>query len=191
MIRRFTLRQRTTGGNVNPIGPRSVYDEAKRFSESMTMAYHRTHSVDARIVRIFNTYGPRMRLHDGRIVPNFIYQSATNQDMTIYGDGSQTRSFCYVEDLVRGIYAVSTIDGLDGEVFNLGNTDEYSVKDFAEYIKTMLDSKSEIVYKDLPEDDPKMRRPDITKATKVLGWQPKISLKEGLERTVEYFRTKI
>jgi len=178
-------------GNVNPIGPRSVYDEAKRFSESMTMAYHRTHSIDTRIVRIFNTYGPRMRLHDGRIVPNFIYQAATNQPLTIYGDGSQTRSFCFVEDLVAGIYRVSTMDGLDGEVFNLGNTGEYTVKEFAEYIKGMLQSKSEIVYKALPEDDPKMRRPDISKAVRVLGWEPKISLKEGLERTVEYFKTKI
>jgi len=178
-------------GNVNPIGPRSVYDEAKRFSESMTMAYQRTHGIDTRIVRIFNTYGPRMRLHDGRIVPNFIYQSATNQDITIYGDGSQTRSFCYVADLVEGIYAVSVQDDLDGEVFNLGNTGEYTVKEFAEYIKSMLNSKSEIVYRDLPEDDPKMRRPDISKAKRILGWEPKHSLKEGLEKTIEYFRTKI
>jgi dTDP-glucose 4,6-dehydratase len=178
-------------GNVNPIGPRSVYDEAKRFSESMTMAYHRTHGVDTRIVRIFNTYGPRMRLHDGRIVPNFIYQAATGQNMTIYGDGSQTRSFCFVEDLVAGIYKVSTIEGLDGEVFNLGNTDEYTVKDFAHYIKEMLESSSEIIYKELPEDDPKMRRPDISKARRILGWEPKISLREGLSRTVDYFKTKI
>lgn len=178
-------------GNVNPIGPRSVYDEAKRFSESMTMAYHRTHSIDTRIVRIFNTYGPRMRLHDGRIVPNFIYQCATNQNLSIYGDGSQTRSFCFVEDLVAGIYKVSVMDGLDGEVFNLGNTDEYSVKDFAVYIRDLMESKSEIIYKPLPEDDPRMRRPDITKARRILGWEPKISLKEGLERTVEYFKTKI
>lgn len=178
-------------GNVNPIGPRSVYDEAKRFSESMTMAYHRKHNIDTRIVRIFNTYGPRMRLHDGRIVPNFIYQSATNEPITIYGDGSQTRSFCFVQDLVDGIYRVSDMEGLDGEVFNLGNTDEYTVKEFAEYIREMLASKSEIIYKELPEDDPKMRRPDISKARKVLGWEPKITLREGLEQTVEYFRGKI
>jgi len=178
-------------GNVNPIGPRSVYDEAKRFSESMTMAYHRKHGIDVRIVRIFNTYGPRMRLHDGRIVPNFIYQASTNQDITIYGDGSQTRSFCFVEDLVEGIYGVSTIDDLNGEVFNLGNTDECTVKDFAVYIRDMLGSKSEIIYKELPEDDPKMRRPDISKAKRVLGWEPKVSLKEGISRTVEYFRAEI
>jgi dTDP-glucose 4,6-dehydratase len=178
-------------GNVNPVGPRSVYDEAKRFSESMTMAYQRTHGVDARIVRIFNTYGPRMRLHDGRIVPNFIYQCSTNEDLTIYGDGSQTRSFCYVKDLVEGIYKVSTIDDLDGEVFNLGNTDEYSVKDFALYIKEMLESKSEIVYKELPEDDPKMRRPDISKAKRVLDWEPKVSLRDGLQATIDYFRSQI
>jgi dTDP-glucose 4,6-dehydratase len=178
-------------GNVNSIGPRSVYDEAKRFSEATVMAYHRTHNIDTRIVRIFNTYGPRMRLHDGRIVPNFIYQCATNQDLTVYGDGSQTRSFCFVEDLVEGIYIVSTQDDLEGEVFNLGNTDEYTVKDFALYIKDMLGSKSEIVYRELPEDDPKMRRPDITKAKRVLGWEPKVSLKDGLQATVEYFRDKL
>jgi len=178
-------------GNVNSIGPRSVYDEAKRFSESMAMAYHRTHGVDIRMVRIFNTYGPRMRLHDGRIVPNFIYQASTNQDITIYGDGSQTRSFCFVSDLVAGIYRVSTQEGIDGEVFNLGNTGEYTVKDFAEYIKEMLSSDSSIVYKELPEDDPKMRRPDITKAKTTLGWEPVVSLREGLEQTVAYFKTKL
>jgi len=178
-------------GNVNSIGPRSVYDEAKRFSEATVMAYHRTHGVDTRIVRIFNTYGPRMRLHDGRIVPNFIYQCSTNKELTIYGDGSQTRSFCFVKDLVEGIYRVSTIEGLDGDVFNLGNTDEYTVKDFALYIKEMLESKSELVYQELPEDDPKMRRPDIAKAKKVLGWQPEVSLRDGLQATVDYFKTKI
>lgn len=178
-------------GNVNPIGPRSVYDEAKRFSESMTMAYHRTHGVDTRIVRIFNTYGPRMRLYDGRIVPNFIYQCATDQDITIYGDGSQSRSFCFVDDLVEGIYKVSLAEGIEGEVFNLGNTDEYTVKDFALYIKEMLASKSEVVYRELPEDDPKMRRPDITKARNILGWEPKVSLRDGIQKTVDYFKSRI
>ncbi|WP_022851342.1 UDP-glucuronic acid decarboxylase family protein [Limisalsivibrio acetivorans] len=178
-------------GNVNPLGPRSVYDEAKRFSESMTVTYHRKHGVDARIVRIFNTYGPRMRLNDGRIIPNFVYQALTGKPITVYGDGSQTRSFCYIEDLVEGIYRVSTMEGISGEVFNLGNTDEYTVKSFAEIITDNLQASGGLVYEDLPQDDPKRRCPDITKAKKVLGWEPKVSLDDGLRETVDYFREAI
>jgi dTDP-glucose 4,6-dehydratase len=178
----------TYWGNVNSIGVRSVYDEAKRFSESMAMAYHRTHDVDVRIVRIFNTYGPRMRLNDGRIIPNFVYQALMGQPISIYGDGSQTRSFCYIADLVEGIYRVATQEGINGEVFNLGNTDEYNVKNFAELIVRFLDSSSSIKYLPLPEDDPKRRCPDISKAERVLSWKPEVKIDEGLRHTVEFFK---
>ncbi|WP_457622604.1 UDP-glucuronic acid decarboxylase family protein [Persephonella sp.] len=178
-------------GNVNPIGPRSVYDEAKRFSEAMTMAYHREHHIDVRIVRIFNTYGPRMRLNDGRVVPNFISQALRGEDLTVYGDGSQTRSFCYIDDLVEGIFKVSIKENIEGEVFNLGNPDECKIIDFAKIIIKKTGSKSGIQFKPLPEDDPKQRCPDITKARKILGWEPKVSLDEGLENTIQYFKNKL
>lgn len=181
----------TYWGNVNSVGVRSVYDEAKRFSEAMTMAYHRTHGVDVRIVRIFNTYGPRMRLNDGRIIPNFAYQALQGEPVTVYGDGSQTRSFCYISDLVEGIYRTAAQDGLDGEIINLGNTDEYAVEDFARLIIGFLGSKSEVVHKELPQDDPKRRCPDITKAERVLGWRPVVSIYEGLRQTIEFFRHTI
>ncbi|WP_460215279.1 UDP-glucuronic acid decarboxylase family protein [Geovibrio sp. ADMFC3] len=181
----------TYWGNVNSVGKRSVYDEAKRFSEAMTMAYHRTHGVDVRIVRIFNTYGPRMRLNDGRIIPNFAYQALKGEPVTVYGDGSQTRSFCFISDLVEGIYRTAMQDGLDGEIFNLGNTDEYAVEDFARLIIGFLGSKSEIVFKPLPEDDPRRRCPDITKAENTLGWRPVVSIYEGLRQTIEFFRHTI
>ncbi len=181
----------TYWGNVNPIGPRSVYDEAKRFSEAMTMAYHREHHIDVRIVRIFNTYGPRMRLNDGRVVPNFISQALRDEELTVYGDGSQTRSFCYIDDLVEGIFKVSLKEGIEGEVFNLGNPDEYRIIDFANIIIQKTGSRSGIIFKPLPEDDPKQRCPDITKAKKILNWEPKISLDEGLENTIQYFKNKL
>jgi dTDP-glucose 4,6-dehydratase len=176
-------------GNVNPIGPRGVYDEAKRFAEAITMAYHRTHGVKARIVRIFNTHGPRMRLNDGRVVPNFIAQALRDEPMTVYGDGSQTRSFCYVSDLVEGLVRLLRSD-YSGPV-NLGNPMEVTILQFAERIKALTQSKSEIVYRPLPEDDPKVRQPDITRARKLLGWEPKVSLDEGLRHTIEYFRDKV
>ncbi len=178
-------------GNVNPIGPRSVYDEAKRFSEAMTMAYHREHNIDVRIIRIFNTYGPKMRINDGRVIPNFIYQSLTGEDLTIYGTGEQTRSFCYIDDLIDGIYKITMKDGIEGEVFNLGNPDEYKILDLAKIILEKTSSKSGIVFKPLPTDDPKQRCPDITKAKKILNWEPKISLDEGLENTIQYFKNKL
>lgn len=181
----------TYWGNVNSIGVRSVYDEAKRFSEAMTMAYHRTHRVDARIVRIFNTYGPRMRLNDGRIIPNFAYQALMGEPVTVYGDGSQTRSFCYISDLVEGIFRVASQEGLNGEIFNLGNTDEYAVGDFAKLIIRFLETSSGIEYKELPLDDPRRRCPDITKAKRVLGWQPVVSIEDGLRQTIEFFRNAI
>ncbi|MCX7715840.1 MAG: SDR family oxidoreductase [Endomicrobia bacterium] len=173
-------------GNVNPIGPRGVYDEAKRFAEAMTMAYHRYHKLPVRIVRIFNTYGPRMRLNDGRVVPNFIYQALKNKPITVYGDGSQTRSFCYISDLVEGIYKLLMKN--IPEPVNLGNPQEMKIIDFAKLIKKLIGSKSKIVFKPLPEDDPHQRKPDITKAKKLLGWQPKVSLEEGIKLTIEYFR---
>ena len=173
-------------GNVNPIGPRGVYDEAKRFAEALTMAYHRTHGVQTRIVRIFNTHGPRMRLNDGRVVPNFIAQALRGEPMTVYGDGSQTRSFCYVSDLVEGIVRLLRSDH-SGPV-NCGNPMEVSILQFAQKIKALTGSKSEIVYKPLPEDDPKVRQPDIGLARRLLGWEPKVSLEEGLQKTIDYFR---
>ena len=176
-------------GNVNPIGPRGVYDEAKRFAEAMTMAYHRTHGVDTRIIRIFNTYGPRMRPRDGRVVSNFIVQALLGEPLTIYGDGSQTRSFCYVDDEVEGIYRLF-MHG-DNEPTNIGNPDEYTVKQLAEIVVELTGTSAPIVHHELPVDDPKVRRPDITKARKQLGWEPKVPVREGVARTIEYFRTLV
>jgi len=176
----------TYWGNVNPIGPRGVYDEAKRYAEAITMAYHRYHGVDTRIVRIFNTYGPRMRANDGRVVPNFISQALSGEDITVYGDGSQTRSFCYVSDLIEGIYRLMMSDCTDP--VNIGNPAEMSVLEFAKVIIEITGSKSKIVYESLPVDDPKVRRPDISKARELLGWEPKVGLREGLRQTIEYFK---
>jgi len=176
-------------GNVNPIGPRGVYDEAKRFAEAMTMAYHRYHGVDTRIARIFNTYGPRMRLNDGRVVPNFIHQALRGEDLTIYGDGSQTRSFCYIEDLVEGM--VRLLFSREIEPVNLGNPDEYSIQDFARVILQVTGSRSRIVYQTLPTDDPRVRKPDISRARAVLGWNPKVDLKDGIGKTILYFQEKL
>jgi dTDP-glucose 4,6-dehydratase len=173
-------------GNVNPIGPRGVYDEAKRFSEAMTMAYHRYHGIDTRIVRIFNTYGPRMRPHDGRVVSNFIVQALLGEPLTVYGEGSQTRSFCYVADEVEGIYQLFMRG--DSEPMNIGNPDEYTVKQLAEIVIELTDSSSEIAYQPLPTDDPKVRKPDITRARRLLGWEPRVPVREGIERTVAYFK---
>ena len=181
----------TYWGNVNPIGPRSVYDEAKRFSEALTMAYYREHKIDIRIVRIFNTYGPRMRMNDGRVVPNFITQALKNEPITVYGDGTQTRSFCYIDDLVEGILRMATTDKLNGEVSNLGNPEEYNIRDFAQIIKELTNSKSPIVFKPLPQDDPKQRKPDITRIKTTLQWEPKISLNEGLKKTINWFKDKL
>jgi len=176
-------------GNVNPIGPRGVYDEAKRFAEAITMAYHRTHGVQTRIVRIFNTYGPRMRLRDGRVVPNFIAQALRGEPMTVYGDGSQTRSFCYVSDLVEGIVRLLRSD-YAGPV-NCGNPVEVTILEFAERIKALTASASEIVFRPLPVDDPKVRQPDITRARTILGWEPAVGLDDGLRRTIDYFRDRV
>jgi dTDP-glucose 4,6-dehydratase len=176
-------------GNVNPVGPRGVYDEAKRFAEALTMAYFRYHGVDTKIARIFNTYGPRMRLNDGRAIPTFISQALKNEDMTVYGDGNQTRSFCYIDDLVEGIYRL-LMSGVN-EPVNLGNPHEMTVFALAETIKDLTGSSSKIVNKPLPEDDPKVRQPDISKAQKHLGWKASVGLKEGLEKTIEYFRKKL
>ncbi|WP_406659827.1 UDP-glucuronic acid decarboxylase family protein [Methanolobus sp. ZRKC3] len=173
-------------GNVNPIGPRGVYDEAKRYAEAITMAYHRYHDIDTRIVRIFNTYGPRMRANDGRVVPNFINQALNGEDITVYGDGSQTRSFCYVSDLVDGIYRLMMSDFADP--VNIGNPAEMTVLEFAEEVLEIIGSDSKIVFNELPVDDPKVRRPDISRAKEVIKWEPKVGLKEGLEQTVDYFR---
>jgi len=173
-------------GNVNPIGPRGVYDEAKRFMESITMAYHNFHGVETRIIRIFNTYGPRMRLNDGRALPAFMSQALTGQDLTIFGDGSQTRSFCYVSDLVEGIYRLLLSDY--HLPVNIGNPAEISLKEFAEEILALTGSKQKLIYQALPTDDPKQRKPDITKATELLGWAPKVDRKEGLKITYEYFK---
>jgi len=180
-------QQETYWGNVNPIGPRGVYDEAKRFMEAMTMAYHTYHGVETRIVRIFNTYGPRMRLNDGRVLPAFIGQALRGEDLTIFGDGSQTRSFCYVDDLVEGIYRLLMSD-YAGPV-NVGNPQEITIKDFAEEIIKLTGTKQKVVYHELPVDDPKQRQPDITLAREILKWEPKIDRAEGLKRTYAYFRT--
>jgi dTDP-glucose 4,6-dehydratase len=176
-------------GNVNPIGPRGVYDEAKRFAEALTMAYHRTHKVQTRIVRIFNTHGPRMRLNDGRVVPNFISQALRREPLTVYGDGSQTRSFCYVSDLVEGIVRLLRSD-YSGPV-NCGNPSEVTILEFAKRIIALTGSSSEIVFRPLPEDDPKVRQPDITRARKLLGWEPRVGLEDGLRHTIDYFRDKV
>lgn len=178
-------------GNVNPVGPRSVYDEAKRFSEALSMAYYREYGLDVRIVRIFNTYGPRMKLEDGRVVPNFIFQALKGMDLTVYGDGSQTRSFCYVDDLVEGIVLVAEQEEIYYRVLNLGNPDEYKIIDFAQIIIEKTGSNSKIIFKPLPRDDPKMRKPDITKAVECLQWKPEISLDEGIRRTIEFFQSEI
>ncbi|MCO6495128.1 MAG: SDR family oxidoreductase [Bacteroidetes bacterium] len=174
-------------GNVNPVGPRGVYDEAKRFQEAITMAYHTYHGLETRIVRIFNTYGPRMRLNDGRVLPAFIGQALRGEDLTAFGDGSQTRSFCYVSDLVEGIYRLLLSDY--AKPVNIGNPDEITINDFAQEILALTGSKNKIIYKPLPENDPKQRRPDITLAKKLLGWEPKIHRAEGLKKTLEYFKT--
>ena len=182
-------QKETYWGNVNPIGPRGVYDEAKRFAEAMTVAYHRFHALDAKIVRIFNTYGPRMRLHDGRAVPAFMSQALRNEDVTIFGDGSQTRSFTYVTDLVDGIIRLMLSDVNDP--VNIGNPRETTIEEMARTIIRMTGSSSRIVYRDLPVDDPKVRQPDITRARTLLGWEPRVELEEGLEHTIGYFRSKL
>jgi dTDP-glucose 4,6-dehydratase len=176
-------------GNVNPVGPRSCYDEAKRFSEALTMAYHNMHGVRTRIVRIFNTYGPRMRLADGRVLPNFLCQALRAEPLTIYGDGSQTRSFCYVDDLVEGVWRLIGVE--ESFPVNIGNPDEMTIRQFAERILAATGSRSPMIVKPLPADDPKMRRPDITRASKLLGWSPKVTLEEGLEKTVRDFRARL
>jgi dTDP-glucose 4,6-dehydratase len=176
-------------GNVNPIGPRGVYDEAKRFAEAITMAYHRFHQLDTRIVRIFNTYGPRMRIRDGRVVPNFIMQALKGEPLTVYGQGQQTRSFQYIDDLIAGLDKLLHSD--HHLPVNIGNPYEMTVLEFAKKIIELTQSKSEIVYKPLPEDDPQVRQPDIAKARKILGWEPKIKLEDGLVKTIDYFRTKV
>src|SRR5213593_3620922 len=173
-------------GNVNPVGPRGVYDEAKRFAEALVMAYHRVHGLETRIVRIFNTHGPRMRLNDGRVVPNFIAQALRGEPMTVYGDGSQTRSFCFVSDLVEGIVRLLRSD--HSEPVNCGNPMEVSILQFAEKIRALTGSRSEIVFRPLPEDDPRVRQPDITKARALLGWEPRVPLEDGLRRTIDFFR---
>ncbi|HLG53757.1 MAG TPA: UDP-glucuronic acid decarboxylase family protein [Vicinamibacterales bacterium] len=182
-------QKETYWGNVNPIGPRGVYDEAKRFAEAITMAYHRVHAVDAKIVRIFNTYGPRMRLRDGRAVPAFMSQALANEDVTIFGDGTQTRSFCYVTDLVDGILGL--MDSDTNEPMNIGNPHEVTIEQIARTIIRLVGSTSRLVYRPLPVDDPKQRQPDITRARTLLGWEPKVGLEEGLLKTVGYFKTKL
>ena len=176
-------------GHVNTIGPRGVYDEAKRFAEAMTMAYHLTHRLDTRIVRIFNTYGPRMRLNDGRALPNFLYQALSGQPITVYGDGKQTRSFCYVSGLVEGIYQLMLSE--EHEPVNIGNPQEITLIEFAERVRAVTGTKSEIVFRPLPVDDPRRRCPDITKARELLRWEPKVGLEEGLKLTLDYFRKQL
>jgi len=176
-------------GNVNPIGPRSCYDEAKRFAEAMTMAYHRMHGVRTRIARIFNTYGPRMGLNDGRVLPNFLCQAIRGEPLTIYGDGSQTRSFCYVDDLVEGVWRLLWLE--DSDPVNIGNPDEMTILEFARRILAATGSSSQLTRKPLPADDPKVRRPDVTRAAKLLSWSPKVPLEEGLEKTVRDFRARL
>jgi dTDP-glucose 4,6-dehydratase len=181
-------QKETYWGHVNPIGPRGVYDEAKRFAEAITLAYHRTHGVDTKIVRIFNTYGPRMRLRDGRAVPAFVSQALANEDVTVFGDGTQTRSFCYVTDLVRGI--LSLMEAKTNDPVNIGNPHELTIEEIARTIVRLCGSSSKIVYRPLPTDDPKQRQPDITRARTLLGWEPKVGLEEGLRTSIEYFKTK-
>jgi dTDP-glucose 4,6-dehydratase len=179
----------TYWGHVNPVGPRGVYDEAKRFAEAMTMAYHRYHGLDTRIVRIFNTYGPRMRLNDGRALPNFLYQALTGEPITVYGDGKQTRSFCYVSDLIEGIYRL--LESSEHEPVNIGNPHEITILEFAERIRALVGSNTPIVFRPLPQDDPKQRCPDISKAKRILKWAPKVELEQGLRLTYDYFRQKV
>jgi dTDP-glucose 4,6-dehydratase len=181
-------QKETYWGNVNPIGPRGVYDEAKRFAEAITLAYHRTHGVNTKIVRIFNTYGPRMRLRDGRAVPAFVSQALANQDVTVFGDGTQTRSFCYVTDLVRGI--LSLMDAKTNEPVNIGNPHEVTIEEIARTIIRLIGATSKIIYRPLPVDDPKQRRPDITRARTLLGWEPTVGLEEGLGKAIAYFKTR-
>jgi dTDP-glucose 4,6-dehydratase len=176
----------TYWGHVNPIGPRGVYDEAKRYAEAMTMAYHRQHGVDTHIVRIFNTYGPRMRLNDGRALPNFVHQALSGQPITVYGDGKQTRSFCYVSDLVEGIWGL--MQSNEHEPVNIGNPSEITILEFAERVRALVGANVEIVFKPLPVDDPKQRCPDISKAKRLLNWEPRVALEEGLRQTIEHFR---
>jgi dTDP-glucose 4,6-dehydratase len=185
----ITPQPETYWGNVNPIGPRGVYDEAKRFAEAMVMAYHRYHGVDTHIVRIFNTYGPRMRLNDGRALPNFVWQALTGQPITVYGDGKQTRSFCYVSDLVAGIWRLMNSD--EHEPTNIGNPQEITILEFAERIRALLRVTTPIVFNPLPQDDPKQRCPDISKARRLLKWEPKVNLEEGLRITLEYFQQQV
>ncbi len=182
-------QQESYWGNVNPIGPRGVYDEAKRFAEAMTMAYHRSHGVDTRIVRIFNTYGPRMRLRDGRVVPNFVSQALRSEPLTVYGEGKQTRSFCYVSDLVDGIYRLLMSN--ENEPVNIGNPAELTIHDFAKVINELTGNPAGIRFEPLPVDDPKQRQPDISKARRVLGWEPKVDLRTGMTQTVEWFRNQL
>ncbi len=182
-------QRETYWGNVNPIGPRGVYDEAKRFAEAITVAYHRYHGLDTKIVRIFNTYGPRMRIRDGRAVPNFISQALQGQDVTIFGSGSQTRSFCYISDLVGGL--ITLLDSAENDPVNIGNPHEMSIEEMARTIIRMTGSKSPLVFQPLPTDDPKVRRPDITRARTKLGWEPKVPLEQGLTSTIEYFARKL
>jgi dTDP-glucose 4,6-dehydratase len=179
----------TYWGNVNSVGPRSVYDEAKRFSEAITMAYHRYHGVDTRLVRIFNTYGPRMRLNDGRALPNFLYQALVGEPITVYGDGKQTRSFCYVSDLIDGIYRLLESD--EHEPVNIGNPNEITILEFAERVRALVGTTAPIVFRPLPQDDPKQRCPDIGKARRILNWEPKVALSEGLKITYDFFRQQI
>lgn len=176
-------------GNVNPIGPRGVYDEAKRFAEAMTMAYHRYHNLNIRIIRIFNTYGPRMRLSDGRVVPNFLSQALKGKDLTIYGDGKQTRSFCYIDDLIEGI--MLSIEKGIAHPINIGNPEEITILEFGKIVKDLIPQAGKFVFKPLPQDDPQKRRPDIKKAKKILGWKPKVSIIEGLKKTIPYFKKKL
>ena len=176
-------------GNVNPVGPRGVYDEAKRFAEAITMAYHRYHGLDAKIVRIFNTYGPRMRVRDGRAVPNFIAQALKDEDVTIFGSGKQTRSFCYISDLVSGIIAL--MESKENEPVNIGNPHEMSIEEMARLIIKMTGSRSQVVFKPLPTDDPQVRQPDITRARQALGWEPRVPLAQGLTSTIDYFKAKM
>ena len=179
----------TYWGHVNPIGPRGVYDEAKRFAEALTMAYHRSHGLGTRIVRIFNTYGPRMRLNDGRALPNFLYQALSGEPSTVYGDGKQTRSFCYVSDLLDGIYRL--LESEEHEPVNIGNPHEITILEFADRVRSLVGATTPIVFRPLPQDDPKQRCPDITKARRILHWEPKVNLDEGLKLTYEYFRLRV
>jgi len=179
----------TYWGRVNPIGPRGVYDEAKRFAEALTMAYHRYHRMDTRIVRIFNTYGPRMRLNDGRALPNFMYQALVGEPITVYGNGKQTRSFCYVSDLISGIYKL--LESNEHEPVNIGNPQEISILEFAERVRALVGSSVPIIFHPLPQDDPKQRCPDITKARRLLDWEPRVGLEEGLKITFEFFRQQV